>query len=198
MILTLGKITNLAKAQYFLLQRKGNNTYLSRSLKELNEILPIQHLAEYLSLSKRSINSNYCHSYCSFLTFIILHKTSGWVINVWWIHSFDSNIHYSSEKRPLEAYLTSEKVVEWDIGAECFPEVSSVASCGQLFQPSSACASWQFIINLDDPDPRWREIVRKIEIVALLGKLMFQNIDNPFKQEFLDCVGRHASYFAPI
>lgn len=74
-ILTLGKITNLAKTQYFLLQNKGNNTYLSRSLKELNEILPVQHLAEYLSLSKCSISSNYCHSYYSFLTFIILHKT---------------------------------------------------------------------------------------------------------------------------
>ena len=71
-ILTLGKIINLSKSQCSHLHNKGNNTYLSRSFKELNKTLYIQHQAQYLSLTNSSINSDSYHKrYYSFLTPII-------------------------------------------------------------------------------------------------------------------------------
>lgn len=63
---------NLSKSQCSHLHNKGNNTYLSRSFKELNKTLYIQHQAQYLSLTYSSIsNDSYHKHYYSFLTPII-------------------------------------------------------------------------------------------------------------------------------
>jgi hypothetical protein len=95
----------------------------------------------------------------------------------------------------MNEYLTAEKVKGEILGQSI---IMSLSSCimRTFAQSSPTLASWPLIVNLDNQDHMQGN--RKIGMVALLFLTMCQNIDNPFNQEFLDCVGRHASYSAPI
>lgn len=68
-----------------------------------------------------------------------------------------------------------------------------MASCRQFTWPSPVCGSQPFIINLMAQISDEGQQSEKQRWLRFLFTVLCQNTDDPFKEEFLDSVGRPAS-----